>query len=772
MARILNEGGWRLGPDQYFDLNEENYYNYSYKSESTKTITSPNENQLQKVVEPTVLEILDSKESLPLFNKLSKILPIAKNHSSVRTIEQEISKSSLSKNRALWLISDWGMEADCFIWTVLNSLDKANENIYSISCQDYTNRESFLLDINDKFGCSFPQLCEWISLQNDACLIFEDIPLSGNSSTPIEVEIESMVKIVLQYCPSVKIILCSRYIPINQEFTYVELKPFEEADIKTYIAQHRLGGKSKSDPEVINKIFRFTDGVPNRIDSLLKDLEIVSISDITSINSDLVGKYVAPTDYPEQLRKTIADLSTSPDPILSRSYELLKVLTIFPQGEQLKRIVRFNGTNAFYPSNARELISRGLITSYTADEAGSIEDIVAPANVLFVPKLIREYVFTIINERELHSLNSKAIALYFGENWHSDSIKSKSEYRFSDPKRTTAEISNASLIIQRLMKHEIDTNNKRKIGATIRLSDAFCSALIEGDRFRSIVAFCGEFLQIIPADQDENSLLLLKLQYAHGLRMCGEHQSSIDMINSIIDKLPSNLMPKAYLSLALGYQSLGNNELALRSANQLKKFDSKSNLTGQADVIITEVTGAHDQDKKLRRLESQARKKKNFVTANNIALDLIKKELDVDKVRNQLEIIWTSANESHDYYNATRATIKLGMLAKKNNISLTQQEKLRLIRAYSYCYHQRFRQMFNECHQALWDIFKKSGDLSNLLRLYRHSSLIWRLTENENIENTYATELYSLMPQFSIAEVSSDREKIYFMARAKSFIKN
>jgi hypothetical protein len=130
-----------------------------------------------------------------------------------------------------------------------------------------------------------------------------------------------------------------------------------------------------------------------------------------------------------------------------------------------------------------------------------------------------------------------------------------------------------------------------------------------------------------------------------------------------------------------------------------------------------------------------------------------------------------TSRTSKDFYNATRAVIDLAELAMAGDERMSDSDQLQLINAYHFIFNERFSSLFDRCHKALWKSFSDNEDNANLLTLFRHSSLFWRLRGQESRELRYLSELKSKIGNL-IAQRSSNlsREAAYYQTRAASLL--
>lgn len=124
-----------------------------------------------------------------------------------------------------------------------------------------------------------------------------------------------------------------------------------------------------------------------------------------------------------------------------------------------------------------------------------------------------------------------------------------------------------------------------------------------------------------------------------------------------------------------------------------------------------------------------------------------------------------------DFYNGVRAITKKVQLGLDSNQVIAEVDKSRLINAYQYLYNERLRGMFNDCHDALYAAFDRIGDVDNICRLFRHSSLIWRLNDDEVRERGALESMMRRWPAVVEADRKGlERESAYARARLNSLV--
>jgi len=388
--RTLASGDRKLGPDLDFDLDPDGsvklMLNFRASTPALRRARPAGDNI--NSVSPSNLQSI-AEESRSILDKILYHLPFVPAHANVRTIEQRKLAAALTTTRAAWIIADWGMGEDSFLGSAPSIKDTVFP-VYRLDLSEYGSRAQFLDTIKNTLECSFQQLCELISECEGCLLILDNFPMSGSlvGSSDDITDFEDLVRLVLEYCPTLRIIVRSRRVPHPSSLPSVQLRPLDEGDLRTYVLDHDRGGSQLSSPTAIETLARYTDGIPTRIDRSLRDLEVTTLSELVNSNSDLTPTVIPPPDVSPALLKTLTDISRSKDVVQARSFSLLKVLSLFPQGEQLARIRRFYPTIPFHPPYATELLDQALIDVTTVQRL-DVQDSSTYAKTLIVTRPVR-----------------------------------------------------------------------------------------------------------------------------------------------------------------------------------------------------------------------------------------------------------------------------------------------------------------------------------------------------------------------------------------------
>ena len=764
------DGTHKLVPNHDFNITDEGYFEESYSLQSSL--------QTQAGAKTDIAPHNRIANALEILISLRLTLPSFSAHSEVRRVEQNHSISALKEERALWLVADWGLGSEQFIHSILDRLSVSSEQVYQLDCQHYFNRREVLDGIHDQTGCSFEHLCGLIAALPRCILLLDDVPIAegkDKDAKKLQTDIEQVASIFLQYCENALLIIKSRLNPTHSSLPTVELNPLDEADTAIYIAAKKDRGQSTFTRQQIGQLFRHTDGVPARIDSVLSDIRIVGTSELHRLNTDVAGKAITTLEIAPGLVQTISELQTSKEPAVEQAFKLLKTLTIFPRGELLNTIKRFNQSKSFYPQDARLLMELALIDTVEVLSVHPTANASDGARALLVRRPVREYLYSILSETERKQLNKLALNLYFGSDWALNGIRSSKNHRFDDRKCGAWQIGNANMMVLRAAREAVDAGNKSSQKKAVELANAYCAAIRKGDHYTGVITLCSEIIPLFESIEDSSlDLSLLQSKYGCALRMTGEYERARVVLEDIDRKVASKTLRQSILlDIALVCRTLKDNEAATAAAEELVKLNPKSDLALQAQALLAGLNTADpDKENKLSLIEKKAIKQGAFVVTHNLALNRAAACKQVKERMEILESVSLSAQKHGDHYNGMRATLNLATLILDNGGNLSQNQLNNAIDSYHYLYSDSIGGLFTACHDVLWRTFLQANETDNLLRLFRHSSLIWRLRGNEKAELTYLKSLNEKINIFAkIPNTQPHRELTYFRARSSHFIK-
>ncbi|WHA43278.1 metallophosphoesterase [Agrobacterium larrymoorei] len=695
---------------------------------------------------------------------------ISKAHQSVRQLERDVVLAGLTRDRIAWVASDWGMGHEGFVASVRDQLNIPSQSVFALDFSVYRTRDNFFESLQNLYRVSFQEICEAIADAGPSVLVFDDIDFPSISAIDgnFEREVETLAKTVRDFATDTAIIIRSRRLTRFATLEQVELRALDEVDVGIYAAASEIGSKKYEKPEIYSKLFRHTDGVPNRIDVALRALQLISLNELMESNPDFSTTNGALVDAPAALMATVSELRASEDQQEQRAWSLLLALSALPYGEQLGRLRRFLGPHPIDVPHAQALADRSLINSVSLATFEGAET--EASRTLIVPRSVRDYVRNIIDEQTAEDIDLKALELLFGKQWTTGDIQSSPTVRrVQQAMCDVYEIQNASTLILRAVRRSLDDTNSRSSESSVRLASRFVDALVKGDHFRSVIGLCEDVLALIDNDDRfSRAANILKYEYARSLRMTSRHDDALSQFKALDETFLSKRQRQSvHLGIAMCLESLGNAEDAAESAKRAIAIDRNSSGALHARTILAEQMQDNDQRiAELKRILVLAHKKQSHTLANTVSLALAedrkRKGLPTEDL---LKNILTTQKKTGDFYNVVRAIIDLAGVPGRIE-RLTAEERTILISAYHYLFHERLFNLFDKCHAALWKMFSHDGDAASLFNLFRLSSFIWRLNGREEQELRYLSELAKKYGDIIARGVSStNRDGAYFIVR-------
>ncbi|MDB5742351.1 MAG: putative phosphohydrolase [Polaromonas sp.] len=761
------DGSRRLGADQNWTLIDDTYCDLSFHVGTLiAAAAGPRE--------PDPLDLTSGIQEV--LARLVRPGAFSEAYAVVRKAEQTLFLAALKETRRAWLVTDWGLGGDEFIQCVQQQMLGRRGSIYYLDLHDCRSQEEVLQALPERIGFSLAGLCNGLAEAGQVILVLDDLELDSGASVAggtltIAQQIDGLVQVILDFCPELSVVVRSRVVPKASSMRVVELSPLDEADTAQYVSAHQQGSIHLAKHDAVLRLHRHTDGIPLRIDSTLRDLQIVGLKGLFELDSDVAGKHAESREASPALIRAIQELAASRDEADARSFALLKVLSMFPQGEQLYRVKRFFGARAFYALHASRLRELTLVDTVPVNSLGEQQTLRDHGSALIVRRPVREYVIQSLSDAEHRTLSSKALALYFGDDWELRGIRPPTDLKFKDSRCDIREIGNACTMVLRATRAATESGKVAKIRSVLALATSFAAQLGTGDHFRSVASLYDDLLPLHERAAAGLDLDPARIQHAKALRMIGEHERARDLLRQCEGSVKTKVLKQeVLLNLALICESLREAPADIVDlARRAELVDPKTNRGLQAKGIVIANDDAHllDRDSQLRQLQKEARKRKAFTLSNNLAIDRAATTKDPEQRKLLLQDATQTARKENDAYNLVRASLKLARIGLNESGALTSEQMLDCTRAYEYLYNQRLNSLFGSCHSILWDSFRTNGDSENLLNLFLHSSLVWRLRGEISVERDYVEQLLAVVgKQASLGVLNADRKLLYFITRS------
>lgn len=772
------DGAWMLMPNNTFPLNANNQVIRSIRLSSVKKeagglsekestrgevrdIKDLNNTNLVNYLEVTALRHLEWRLPMP-----------QERHQRIRGGEMAQAQRFLSESRMLWVEADWGMGKEDFLGVLFDKLTRIKQDtfIFRFDCDGLYDIEGFYRGFEEQFGFELQVFLASINESYSVYIVCDNI-----DNALIEEcgeELERILSIIKDYSIRVHIICTSRY--KNDFFTQtsVKLQPLLSYEIKAYVEGHNDFTRDLLAEDCLDIIQVKSSGIPMIIDRIVSALSVISVEELSDFELDISNAGNNIESVPVSLKLAVKTFSDSSDSVYSSGYKLLKVLALIPYGECLKKIRYIDRRHPIGISCVINLQHLSLVTSSPMlmySQSGEIlSDIDTSERILKVPKQVRDYIFSCMSDDEIDSLIYGIADILFGKNWRSGKVKIiDSKFVGSRGARGFGP-GNEHEVVKLLLHKAIREDDIPSVDTALGISVSYCIGLDNCNRYRDILFVSSEILPLISGRNSNYSIKLMILR-AKALRMLSRYDEALKIFQDLLSgkwKLTNKERIQIFLNIALTYKSLKKMESAKEWA--LKVVDSNCG-KGQkihAQSIICEIEGGSIEE--MNRLEGQARANKSLIVANNIAYSMA----CANNTATSYKMFDKILNSSGDVYNKVKAASKKTILAFKNmNKSIIgKKEEAILAYGYSLYYNQRIKGVFKDCHEALWLIYENEKSIEKLLRIFRLSSLLWRLLDKTSSEVSYLEKLSQLLKNCDFVD-SYDIDCAYFNSRESHYEK-
>lgn len=798
-------GGLNLCPDHSFQLTREDSvvvpFDFGAEDDELSGDTDIEQVQSQEEVgtDPTWdrpvdnLDLLDNapdlgaaKTRLASCPRMS-VLSVA-HHRAIRQEEQSHFELEIRKKRAVWLSADWGTGKEGFLAAALERFRNQGSqlDVFHLLCEDAEDENSFQALFPQQFGMTMQAFCRHVTAVAGAFLIFDGIHPSFSSGNNLR-KLFQITMAILDYCPELRIVIVSRTSPANVDFPLVELLPLEVPDVRTYLLQHPDASQGLCDPDVIDKLHERSDGLPMHLDRMLRSLKVSSLESV--LDAEMEGppeKELLSETVPKALVHAVSTLAKSADKRSKRSFRLLKVLSVLPYGETLETLSHYLHTEPFFIDNALQLNELALLDTIPLKHASSCVDFgkgglaeESAPKILKVPRQIGRYVLTLLSDDERNEIVLAGAERFFGRRWREGKVKLRT-LPFAYREYLSTGVGNEFAVVHHLIVASRKNGDVITARKAAKLGLQFCRHVKSEERYRDLEVMAVGILQTVGRDDMPEQWSELAALAGTAMRMTSKHEEAIRFLHGALDTgerhLSDNEKASIWLNIALAEEKLNHTDLAVKAATEVGRFASQgSGLKLQAIAIEAGLTLKGDKKtKRLTALEKQARKEGHTILADNITLDLA---YDIDESAKKVRLLdrVLATKDTRDY-NQIRAVIAKARALEKvqgQQTDLTRRDLATLASAYSYLYSQRFGSLFDQCHATLWNLLESRGDTTQLLRLFRHSSFLWRIRGNETKEAEYLNRLSAKSPPSTDSPSSEGLllEVRYFWRRLQIIIK-
>ncbi|SFM32864.1 hypothetical protein [Methylobacterium pseudosasicola] len=297
------------------------------------------------------------------------------------------------------------------------------------------------------------------------------------------------------------------------------------------------------------------------------------------------------------------------------------------------------------------------------------------------------------------------------------------------------------------------------------MAAAYGDALFAGSYYYGATGFCASFLHTAPAGIADEMIGRVRLCHGKSLRMVGERAKAIEIMEGIDPSLLDRFDQESLLvSLSLAHSGHDDGKATEVAEKLLRATKSVPYKIQACSIIIQAKPATPERRSKLIALEREARKKKCWVVANNLALALAKQSDDLEQANRYLGAVVDTGTETEDIYNVVRATVELPERSIRGGKIFHNDDHARIISAYQYLLMRIIPHLFDNCHGLLWNSFIHRGENLNLLALFRHSSFIWQVRGVAPKEDQYISMFLEILENED-AGILDSQDGGYFWAR-------
>lgn len=793
--RITTEvraGGYNFAPDYTFKLQDDGSICSRFSctteadtdapsssAENSEVPASDSPRREEQVVLPLLEGPTEEQTARTRLGSLPRMhLRAQPQHRYVRLDEQAVCEAELRRSRAVWLVADWAAE-EGFIGACIERFRDPTcpPDAFHIRCGEAADVDEFENLFPQQCGLALMGVCALLAPLNGAFLILDGVH-PALCTGEFHRRFRDTIDAVLDYCQNLRIICVSGIAPADGLFPIVKLQGLDVPDVRVYLTHHPDAEPGMQEADVVELLHERSEGLPAHLDKLLKALKVSSLAVVLESDMDTTATArPAAIGVPSGLIQAVARLTGSEDTQTRRSSRLLQVLSVLPYGETLDTLSHYLPTEPFFIDNANQLRELALLDAISLlavqPQVGGIRASTASTlKLLKAPRQVRDYVLSLMSDGEREGIVRAGIERFFGRAWWEGRIKLRTipieyrEYLSHGP-------GNEFALIHYFITMAKGKGDTASVSRGVALAIHYLNHLYAAHRYRDTVVVGRAFVQLLDRDLQTEEWASTALILGQALRMTRYREEALQYLRAAVETstLTNGQMASAWLNIAEAENTLKNTESATAAVVEIMKYASEDSSTAfQAQAILLSLTLKGDQKvKALGKLEKKVKEHGHTTMAENIALELARVASHPEEKIKHLDKVLTPDSE---IYNRSRAIVLKAEIQRARGELLKPQEIRDLAATYSYLHSQRFSDLFDRCHDLLWTIFESRSESAQLLRLFRHSSFLWRIRGNSTKEVEYLRRLDQQKVKEQSVEVARGlmAEIAYFFRRVRAVL--
>lgn len=663
-------------------------------------------------------------------------------HMNIRFQERNQTLNSLKTRNYCWIVTSYGLGEDNFISSILNDADINSENCFSINCDKVFTINDLINEFKNTFSQDITKFFDIISSLDRPFVVFNRL---NEELIKQNTKLNEFIETIFDFSPNSKIAFVTEFKPEIQFFDYVELTSLDVPAVKYYIEKSQEIQSSFTYLEY-EKIHRISSGIPLYINKVIEQLKFRPLSDLGEMDFEYVTNHSDVNVIPKSLINEIKTIRNDETKQGSRRFLLLTILSLLHNGETYERIRRFFPNLPLYPDDITYLLNNKLIETIQINSIFNNTDYEL-IKIIKVPRVVRDYVSSLLSDDEKLDIYKSACNLYLGKNWR-NSIKL---IKVKDAELDLIVNQNLQIAIRFILLNGVDKNNKAEIIRITRIASELVSYFSDEGAYKDAISLTEEILLLIK-DIDikdiDNLRMQLLIMLGKDLRMSSINERSISILKTICDDENNSLSKKEKNSIRLNiayiYEKQNNKEESIKYANLIKQNENNkesSNYLSAESIIFNFIEDESEKIRKLNSIKNKAERLGLKQLKANIILDMCHNSKDYNQIKHIDKIINESKN---DTYNKVRALVaKTEIIINSKSVDkITDEDLIGLNISYSYSFYQRNLILLNKCHKLAWKYWSKQDRFDQLLNLFRYSSFVWRLCGETEQEQNYIDELY------------------------------
>lgn len=668
-------------------------------------------------------------------------------HLNIRLQERNQILSNLKNKNYCWIVKSFGLGEDKFIGSILNESNINSENCFSINCDEVNTIDDLINEFKNTFSQDITKFFDIINSLDRPFVVFNNL----NEELIKQIsELKEFIQTIFDFCPNSKIAFITEFKPQNQFFDYIELSPLDIPAVKLYIEKSQEIQISFTYLDY-EKIHRISSGIPLYIDKVIEQLKFRPVSDLGDMEFAYSTSDSDDSILPKSLANEMKKIREDETKEASRRFLLLCILSLLHNGETYERIRRFFPKLPFYPDDITYLLNNKLVETVQVNSIFNDTDYEL-IKIIRVPRVIRDYVSSLLSDDEKLDIYKSACNIYLGENWR-NSIKL---IKVKDAEVDLIVNQNLQIAIRFILSSGVEKNDELEIIRITRISSELISYFSDRGAYKDAISLTEDILLLIKdinIDDIENIRMQLLIKLGKNLRMSAITERSTSILKSICDDENNSLSKKERnsirLNIAYTYENQKNKHEAIKYANLIKKSENdkeSSNYLSAESIIVNFIDDKNEKNKKLNAIKNKAERLGFNTLKANIILDMFHDSKDKSQLKHIDKIIQESKNDAYNKARALLTKAEITLNTKSVN-KITEEDLLCLNISYSYSFYQRILILLNKCHDLAWEYWFKQDRFDQLLNLFRYSSFVWRLCGETDQEQRYIDKLY-LNPDF------------------------